>query len=181
MIIETVIGTNGILPPPKGWLQGLRALLDKHGILLICDEVMCGFGRTGKMFAFEHGDIVPDILTMAKGLTSSYLPLGAMGVRDKIADHFQDNVFWGGLTYNAHALCLATAEAVLDVMVGGEAGRARRPHARRDARRDGRPQGQAPVVRDFRALGLFGSSSCRSAATAPPWPPTAALTPPSTS
>jgi taurine--2-oxoglutarate transaminase len=113
MIIETVIGTNGILPPPKGWLQGLRALLDKHGILLICDEVMCGFGRTGKMFAFEHGDIVPDILTMAKGLTSSYLPLGAMGVRDKIADHFRNNVFWGGLTYNAHALCLATAEAVL--------------------------------------------------------------------
>ena len=68
MFIETVTGTNGILPPPKGWLEGLRALLDKYGILLVCDEVMCGFGRTGKMFGFEHGGITPDIVTMAKGL-----------------------------------------------------------------------------------------------------------------
>ena len=116
MIIETVTGTNGILPPPKGYLRGLRELLDKYDILLICDEVMAGFGRTGKMFAFEHGDIVPDILTMAKGLTSSYVPLGAMGVRDKIADHFRENVFWGGLTYNSHAFALSTAEAVINVI-----------------------------------------------------------------
>jgi taurine--2-oxoglutarate transaminase len=156
MIIETVIGTNGILPPPKGWLKGLRALLDKYGILLICDEVMCGFGRTGKMFAFEHGDIVPDILTMAKGLTSSYLPLGAMGVRDPIAKHFQDNVFWGGLTYNAHALCLATAEAVLDVMrdeqlVDNAARMQEVMLAEMAALKD-----RHPSVRTFRALGLFG-------------------------
>lgn len=117
MFIETVIGTNGILPPPKGYLKGLRALLDKYGILLICDEVMAGWGRTGKLFAFEHGDIVPDIVTMAKGLTSSYFPLGAMGVNDKIAQHFRDNVFWGGLTYNCHALGLATASAVIDVLI----------------------------------------------------------------
>lgn len=116
MIIETVTGTNGILPPPKGYLAGLRRLLDRYGILLICDEVMCGFGRTGKMFAFEHGDILPDMVTMAKGLTSSYLPLGAVGMRDPIAQHFQKNVFWGGLTYNAHALSLAAAEACLQVM-----------------------------------------------------------------
>ncbi len=116
MIIETVTGTNGILPPPEGYLKGLRALLDKYGILLICDEVMAGFGRTGKMFAFEHGDIVPDILTMAKGMTSGYVPLAAMAVSDKIAKHFQDNVFWGGLTYNAHSFACATALAVLDVM-----------------------------------------------------------------
>lgn len=116
MFIETVTGTNGILPPPAGYLRGLRALLDKYGILLVCDEVMCGFGRTGRMFAFEHGDIVPDILTMAKGLTSSYIPLGAMAVSDRIAAHFQENVFWGGLTYNAHALCCATAVAVLEVV-----------------------------------------------------------------
>jgi taurine--2-oxoglutarate transaminase len=115
MIIETVTGTNGILPPPAGYLQGLRELLDKHGILLICDEVMAGFGRTGKMFAFEHGGIVPDIVTMAKGLTSSYIPLGAVALRRHIADHFRDHVFWGGLTYNAHPLSLATAMAVLDV------------------------------------------------------------------
>ena len=115
MFIETVTGTNGILPPPAGYLKGLRELLTKHNILLVCDEVMCGFGRTGKNFAFEHADIVPDIVTMAKGLTSSYIPLGAMGVSDKIAEHFRKNVFWGGLTYNAHALCLATAKAVIDV------------------------------------------------------------------
>jgi taurine---2-oxoglutarate transaminase len=116
MFIESVTGTNGILPPPKGYLQGLKTLLERHGILLVCDEVMAGFGRTGKMFGFEHGDIVPDIVTMAKGLTSSYLPLGAMGVSDAIADHFRENTFWGGLTYNAHALCCATAIAVIEVM-----------------------------------------------------------------
>lgn len=117
MFIETVTGTNGILPPPKGYLKGLKALLDKYGILLVCDEVMCGWGRTGKLFAFEHGGIVPDILTMAKGLTSSYLPLGVMAVSDRIAKHFEDNVFWGGLTYMAHPMCLATALAVANVIV----------------------------------------------------------------
>jgi taurine---2-oxoglutarate transaminase len=118
MIIETVTGTNGILPPPKGYLKGLRALLDKYGILLICDEVMAGFGRTGKLFAFMHDDVLPDIVTMAKGLTSSYLPLGAMGVRQKIADHFQTNVFWGGLTYQSHPMGTAAALAALDVLIG---------------------------------------------------------------
>ena len=116
MFIETVTGTNGILPPPKGYLQGLRALLDKYGILLVCDEVMAGWGRTGKLFAFEHGNIVPDIVTMAKGLTSSYMPLGVMGLSDKIANHFRENVFSGGLTYNAHPMCLAVAMAVIDVL-----------------------------------------------------------------
>lgn len=156
MIIETVIGTNGILPPPKGWLKGLRALLDKHGILLICDEVMCGFGRTGKMFAFEHGDIVPDILTMAKGLTSSYLPLGCMGVSDRIAKHFQDNVFYGGLTYNAHALCLATAEAVLDVMENEKLVE----HAARMQEvmlaEMAALKAKHKSIRSYRAIGLFG-------------------------
>ncbi len=116
MFIESVTGTNGVLPPPKGYLKALRELLTKHGILLVCDEVMAGFGRTGKMFAFEHGEIQPDIVTMAKGLTSAYTPLGAMGVSDEIAAHFQDNVFWGGLTYNAHPVSCATALAVIDVM-----------------------------------------------------------------
>ena len=156
MIIETVIGTNGILPPPQGWLKGLRALLDKYGILLICDEVMCGFGRTGKMFAFEHGDIVPDILTMAKGLTSSYMPLGCMAVSDRIARHFQDNVFYGGLTYNAHALCLATAEAVLDVMESENlvAHAAQMQHVM--LAEMAALQAKHPSVRSHRALGLFG-------------------------
>ena len=117
MIIETVTGTNGVLAPPAGYLRGLRELLDRHGILLICDEVMAGMGRTGKMLAYEHGGIVPDIVTLAKGLTSSYFPLGAMGVSDAIADHFRKHVFWGGLTYNSHPLGLATAEAVIQVML----------------------------------------------------------------
>jgi len=117
MVIETVTGTNGILPPPAGYLRGLKALLERHGVLLICDEVMAGWGRTGKLFAFEHGDIIPDIVTMAKGLTSSYMPLGAVAMRDPIAEHFRENVFWGGLTYNSHPIGLATAEAVIDVML----------------------------------------------------------------
>jgi taurine--2-oxoglutarate transaminase len=118
MILETVTGTNGILIPPPGYLAGLRALLSRHGILMICDEVMCGLGRTGRLFAFEHGGIVPDIVTMAKGLTSSYVPLGAVGLSRRIADHFRKNVFWGGLTYNAHPFCLEVADAVLDVLLG---------------------------------------------------------------
>lgn len=117
MFIETVTGTNGILPPPDGLLQGLHALLKRYEILLVADEVMCGFGRTGKLMAFEHWGLVPDIVTIAKGLTSSYTPLGAMVVRQPIADFFKENVFWGGLTYNAHALSLATAEAVIDVLL----------------------------------------------------------------
>ncbi len=156
MIIETVTGTNGILPPPKGYLAGLRKLLDKHGILMICDEVMAGFGRTGKMFAFEHGGIVPDIVTMAKGLTSSYLPLGAVGVRSDIADYFQDNVFWGGLTYNSHALCCAAAIASIEVLQeeglvenANRMGEVMRGHMERMKEKH-------PSVRSFRQLGLFG-------------------------
>lgn len=156
MIIETVVGTNGILPPPQGWLKGLRALLDKYGILLICDEVMCGFGRTGRWFAFEHGDIVPDIVTMAKGLTSSYLPLGAVGLRQPIADHFRKSVFWGGLTYNSHPLLMGTALAVLDVMAeeGIVAHAAEMEHVMR-AEMQGLKD-RHPTVKTFRAIGLFG-------------------------
>src|ERR671913_121851 len=89
-LMETVTGTNGILIPPDGYLEGVRALCDKHGILLICDEVMSGFGRTGAWFAVDHWNVVPDILVMAKGLTSAYVALGAVGIRRKIADHFKD-------------------------------------------------------------------------------------------
>tara|TARA_R110002072_G_scaffold165409_4_gene318579 strand:+ start:204 stop:1508 length:1305 start_codon:yes stop_codon:yes gene_type:complete len=156
MFVETVTGTNGIMPPPKGYLQGLKALLDEHGILLICDEVMCGWGRTGKLFAFEHYDVVPDIVCMAKGLTSSYIPLGAMGVSDRIAAHFQDNVFWGGLTYNAHALSLATAEAVIDVLIGeGMVENAVKMGAVMRSEMD-RLQAKHVSVREGRQLGLFG-------------------------
>ncbi|MGE0638657.1 MAG: aminotransferase class III-fold pyridoxal phosphate-dependent enzyme [Thermoanaerobaculia bacterium] len=117
MIVETVTGTNGILIPPPGYLKGLKELLGRHGILLICDEVMAGFGRTGKLFAFEHFDVVPDLVTMAKGLTSSYVPLGAVGLSRPIAEHFREHVFWGGLTYNAHPFCLAVADAAIEVLL----------------------------------------------------------------
>ena len=86
MILETVTGTNGIIVPPDGYLQSIREVCDRHGILLIADEVMAGFGRTGKWFAVDHWDVVPDIITMAKGINSGYVPLGAMAIREPIAD-----------------------------------------------------------------------------------------------
>ena len=114
-ILEPVVGTNGILIPPDGYLEGVRELCDKHGILMIADEVMSGFGRTGSWFAVDHWKIVPDLLCMAKGLTSSYLPLGAVGMRHHIAQHFQDKVFYGGLTYNSHPMGCAAALATIRV------------------------------------------------------------------
>ena len=113
--LETVSGTNGILIPPDGYLQGVRELCTKHGILMVCDEVMAGFGRTGEWFAVNHWNVVPDIMTMAKGLTSAYLPLGAVGMRRPIAEHFRDKVFQGGLTYNSHPMSCAAALATLSV------------------------------------------------------------------
>ena len=114
-ILETVTGTNGILIPPDGYLQGVRELCDRFGILMIADEIMCGFGRTGEWFAIDHWGVVPDILAAAKGLTSSYAPLGALGLRPHVAGHFEDNVFWSGLTYNSHPLGVAAALATIDV------------------------------------------------------------------
>ncbi len=156
MFIESVTGTNGILPPPKGYLKGLRALLDKYGILLVCDEVMAGWGRTGKLFAFEHGDIVPDIVTMAKGLTSSYIPLGAVGMSDPIAQYFRDNVFWGGLTYNAHALCMGTALAAVNVLM--EEKLVENAAAMGEIMRSeiDRLTAKHPSVKGGRCIGLFG-------------------------
>ena len=107
--LETVTGTNGVLIPPDGYLQGVRDLCDRYGILMVCDEIMSGFGRTGAWFAVNHWNVVPDIITMAKGLTSSYVPLGAVGMRPRVAQHFERNVFFGGLTYNSHPLACAAA------------------------------------------------------------------------
>jgi taurine--2-oxoglutarate transaminase len=114
-ILEPVVGTNGILVPPDGYMQGVRALCDKYGILMIADEVMAGFGRTGEWFAVDHWKVIPDLISMAKGLTSSYLPLGAVGMRHHIAQHFQDKVFYGGLTYNSHPMGCAAALATISV------------------------------------------------------------------
>src|SRR4029434_5357712 len=115
LIVEPVVGTNGILIPPDGYMQGLRELCDKHGILLIADEVMAGFGRTGEWFSIDNWKVVPDLMSMAKGLTSAYVALGAVGMRRQIADHFEKNVFSGGLTYNSHPLACAAALATIAV------------------------------------------------------------------
>jgi taurine--2-oxoglutarate transaminase len=156
MFIETVTGTNGILPPPVGYLEGLRTLLDKYGILLVCDEVMAGFGRTGKLFAFQHSDMIPDILCMAKGLTSSYVPLGAVAMRDDIAKHFDDNVFWGGLTYNAHPFSCAVAIATIDALLddGMVENAARLEPVMRDHMEA--LKAKHPSVKTHRNIGLFG-------------------------
>ena len=115
ILLETVTGTNGVIVPPQGYLPGVRDLCDRYVILLICDDVMSGFGRTGAWFAVDHWGVVPDMITMAKGLTSSYLPLGAVGMRRSIAEGFRDRVFYGGLTYNSHPMGCAAALATIAV------------------------------------------------------------------
>jgi taurine--2-oxoglutarate transaminase len=116
VLLEPVTGTNGIIIPPDGYLQGVRALCDKYGILMICDEVMTGFGRTGKWFAVNHWNVVPDIMVMAKGITSAYAPLGAVAMQHKIFDAYKEHTFVGGLTYNGHPLSLAAAIANIEVI-----------------------------------------------------------------
>ncbi|HTV03617.1 MAG TPA: aminotransferase class III-fold pyridoxal phosphate-dependent enzyme, partial [Luteitalea sp.] len=114
VILETVTGTNGIIVPPDGYLQSIREVCDRHGILLIADEVMAGFGRTGKWFGVDNWDVVPDILTMAKGINSGYVPLGAMTVREPIAEWVRDKFFAGGLTYSGHPLACAVGVASIE-------------------------------------------------------------------
>ena len=114
VILETVTGTNGIIVPPDGYLQSIRETCDRYGILLICDEVMAGFGRTGKWFGVDNWDVVPDILTVAKGINSGYVPLGAMVVRQPIAEWVRDKYFAGGLTYSGHPLACAAAVASIE-------------------------------------------------------------------
>jgi taurine--2-oxoglutarate transaminase len=114
IVMETITGSNGILIPPKGYMPGVRALCDKYGILMICDEVMTGWCRTGKMFAFEHFDIKPDIVTFAKGVTCGYVPLGGVVVSKEIASYFDENLLSCGLTYSGHPLSCAAGVACVD-------------------------------------------------------------------
>lgn len=156
IFIETVTGTNGLIVPPDGYLQGLRQICDHYGILLVCDEVMCGLGRTGRWFAADHWNVVPDMITMAKGLTSAYLPLGAVAISDRIASYFDKNIFYGGLTYNAHPMSLAAAEACLQVMIDDDT----MGHTQRMGRvlreLHGEMMAKHPSVGDVRSIGLFG-------------------------
>lgn len=114
IVMETITGSNGIIIPPQGYLPGVRALCDEFGILMICDEVMTGWGRTGKMFAFEHFDVKPDIVTFAKGVTCGYVPLGGVAVSKEIAAYFDDNVLSCGLTYSGHPLACAAGLATVN-------------------------------------------------------------------
>ena len=156
-ILEPVTGTNGILIPPDGYLQGLRELCDRFGILLICDEVMTGFGRTGRWFAVDHWDVVPDLITMAKGLTSSYVPLGAVGMRPKVSAYFDDHVFYGGLTYNSHPLgCAAALGCIQAYEEDDMVGNAQRMGAVL-AKHHKRLQERHPCVGATRSIGLFGA------------------------
>jgi len=116
ILLETVPGTAGIILPPPGYLAGVRELADRHGILLILDEVMCGFGRSGRWFAFDGYDVRPDLITFAKGVNSGYVPVGGVIISDPIAATFDDRVFPGGLTYSGHPLAMASIVAALDAM-----------------------------------------------------------------
>lgn len=115
IFIEPIPGSNGVLIPPKGYLEGVRSICDEFGILLICDEVMTGFGRTGKAFATDHYDFYPDIITFAKGVTSGYAPLGGVIVSGEIANYFDNNVLMTGLTYSGHTMCTQIGVANLEV------------------------------------------------------------------
>lgn len=115
IFLETIPGSNGVLIPPKGYLEGIRALCDEFDILLICDEVMTGFGRTGKAFATEHYNVKPDIITFAKGVTSGYAPLGGVIVSEQIAKYFDENILMTGLTYSGHTMCTQIGVANLEI------------------------------------------------------------------
>ncbi len=115
IILETVVGTNGILVPPPGYLAGVRALCDEFGIVMIADEVMSGFARAGEWFAIQHWDVVPDLITFAKGVNSGYVPLGGVLINDAINETFQQRVYPGGLTYSGHPLACASAVASIEI------------------------------------------------------------------
>jgi taurine--2-oxoglutarate transaminase len=116
ILIESIVGTAGVLIAPTGYLEGVRALCDKYDIMWIADEVMCGFGRSGKWFAYQHSSVEPDLIVFAKGVTSGYVPLGGVIISDAIAATFNDRVFPGGLTYSGHPLAAAAAVATIDAM-----------------------------------------------------------------
>jgi taurine--2-oxoglutarate transaminase len=115
IVLETVVGTNGILVPPDGYLQGVRRLCDEHGIVMIADEVMCGFGRCGEWFAVDRWGVAPDLIAFAKGVNSGYVPLGGVVIHDAIADTFATKAYQGGLTYSGHPLACASAVASIGI------------------------------------------------------------------
>jgi taurine--2-oxoglutarate transaminase len=155
VMLETVTGTNGIIVPPDGYLQSIREVCDRYGILLITDEVMAGWGRTGRWFAVENWGVVPDIITTAKGINSGYVPLGAMTVRDHVYEAIKDRLFAGGLTYSGHPLACASAVASIEAFQ--EEGIVENAAATGEVFRTelARLADKHPSVGDVRGLGCF--------------------------
>jgi taurine--2-oxoglutarate transaminase len=156
VILETVVGTNGILVPPDGYLAGVRALCDRYGIVFIADEVMSGFGRCGEWFAVDHWGVTPDLICFAKGVNSGYVPLGGVIISQAIADHFKERPYPGGLTYSGHVL--GCASAVASITIFKEEGIIER--ARRLGREIIGPEltriaAKHPSVGEVRGLGVF--------------------------
>lgn len=157
IFLETVTGSNGVIIPPEGYLQGVREICDEFGILMVCDEVMCGWGRTGKWFAVNNWDVKPDIITFAKGITGGYVPLGGVIVSRDIAEYFDDNILWCGLTYNGHPLGCAAAIAAIQVY--------KEENIMENVRKSGAVLGEEleklkikhPSVGDVRYIGLFAA------------------------
>jgi len=155
--METITGSNGVIIPPEGYLKGVRKICDEFGIVMICDEVMAGFGRTGKMFAFENFDVKPDLVSFAKGVTCGYVQLGGVCVSKKIADYFNDHVLSCGLTYSGHPLACAAGCACLDYYESA--------HILDNVNKSGKVLGEIledlkkkhPSVGDVRYIGLFSA------------------------
>ncbi len=156
ILLEPIVGKNGILIPPDGYLQGVRAICDKYNIMLIADEVMSGFGRAGAWFAVDRWDVRPDLLTMAKGLTSAYAPLGAVGMTDEIAAYFDERVFAGGLTYTAHPVSLAAMIANIRVLQEEKLVEHSASLEPSLSRMLSELKEKHPSVGDVRSIGLFG-------------------------
>jgi len=157
ILVETVTGTNGVIIPPEGYLPGVREMCDRYGILLICDEVMSGFGRTGAWFAVDHWKVKPDLMTMAKGLTSAYAPLGAVAMTPAVAATFDHRVYQGGLTFNGHPISMAAAIANIEVMRDLGLPERSKVMGKSLARRLRELGESHPSVGDVRSIGLFGA------------------------
>ncbi len=156
ILMEGESGSSGCIKYPKNYWQGLRKIADKYGILLISDEVMSGFGRTGKWFGIDHHNVTPDIMCLAKGLTSGYLPLGGTVVTDQIAKHFEDKMLTIGLTYSAHAVCCAAGNENLKVMEEGNMVKNAEKMGHYIEKVVENLKSKHPSIGDFRNTGLLG-------------------------
>src|SRR5580700_2406020 len=155
VIVEPVVGTNGVLIPPKEYMPRLREICDRHGVLLIADEVMSGWGRTGAWFAVDHWGVKPDILVTAKGITSAYVPLGLCATTGKIAEYFEDHFFAHGHTYEAHPITLAPAVAAISEMKRLDLVNRAREMGKYMSEKLNALKSKHPSIGEVRGLGLF--------------------------